>query len=121
MIGYLMVAATVILTVLGQFLIKWQVTAAGPLPDGLVGKLQFLWLLLLNPWVLFGLTSAFAASLTWMLALSKLPISVAYPFTAFSFVFVVLGGGALFAEPIGGAKIVGLCMIILGICLTSLK
>lgn len=121
MIGYLMVAATVLLTVLGQFVIKWQVGIAGPLPEGLAGKAQFLGQLLLTPWILFGLASAFAASLTWMLALTKLPISVAYPFTAFSFVFVVVGGGVLFAEPLGTAKIVGVCLIVLGICMTSLK
>lgn len=121
MTGYLLVAATVLFTVFGQLVIKWQVTTAGPLPAAFADKLQFLAHLLLNPWIIAGLLSAFAASLTWMLALSKLPLTVAYPFTAFSFVIVVLGGGYLFSEPVGLAKVAGLCLIVVGITLTSLK
>lgn len=121
MMGYLLVAATVLLTVFGQLVIKWQVAAAGPLPEGIAARAQFIAHLLANPWILAGLFAAFAASLAWMLALTKLPLTIAYPMTAMSFVIVVLGGGYLFSEPVGPAKIAGLCLIVLGIALASVK
>lgn len=119
--GYFFVALTVVLTVLGQFLIKWRVNEAGALPADLSGKILFMWGLLLNPWVVLGLASAFAASLCWMLAMTKLPLSHAYPFTAVTFFFVVLGGAWLFSEPLSAMKMIGLGLIVAGVVLMGVK
>jgi multidrug transporter EmrE-like cation transporter len=90
MLGYFFIAMTVVLTVYGQLVLKWQVSLAGALPDSFSGKLLFLGHSLLNPWILSGLGAAFAASLFWMLALKKLPLSTAYPFTATSFLLILM-------------------------------
>jgi multidrug transporter EmrE-like cation transporter len=121
MIGYLLVATTVLLTVYGQFVIKWQVAMAGPIPVGLYQKAIYIFHLLTNPWIASGLLAALVASVAWMLALTKLPLSVAYPFTAFAFVIVVLGSGVLFAEPISTAKMLGVCLIVAGIVVAGLN
>lgn len=113
--GYVYVALTVLLTVIGQFLIKWQVGLAGPLPLESRGKLLFLAHLMLKPWILTGLCAAFVASMFWMLAMTKLPLSQAYPFMASSFVLVIFGGAWLFLEPIGLGKILGTFLIIAGV------
>ena len=119
--GYFFVALTVLLTVLGQFLIKWRVNEAGPLPADLSGKIFFVGGLLLDPWVVLGLASAFAASLCWILAMTKLPLSHAYPFTAVAFVLVVLGGAWLFAEPVSATKMFGLGLIVAGMVLMGVE
>jgi multidrug transporter EmrE-like cation transporter len=119
--GYFFVALTVVLTVVGQFLIKWRVNEAGALPPDLHGKMLFVFDLLLNPWVILGLGSAFAASLCWMLAMTKLPLSHAYPFTAVSFVLVVLGGAWLFSEPLSLMKVVGVGLIVAGVALMGME
>lgn len=119
--GYFFVALTVLLTVLGQFLIKWRVNEAPPLSADRSGKILFIWELLLDPWVVLGLASAFAASLCWMLAMTKLPLSHAYPFTAFAFVLVVLGGAWLFGEPVSTMKMVGLGLIVAGVALMGIE
>ncbi|MGV8942512.1 hypothetical protein [Thermomonas sp.] len=121
MIGYLLVAITILLTVYGQFVIKWQVSMAGPVPGGLDQKMIYIFHLLTNPWIASGLLAAFVASVAWMLALTKLPLSVAYPFTALAFVIVVIGSGLLFAEPISPGKILGLCLIVAGIVVAGLN
>ena len=119
--AYFFVAMTVLLTVLGQFLIKWQVRLAGALPDSTIGKVHFIGGLMLRPWVLTGLAAAFVASLCWMLAMTRLPLSHAYPFTAAAFVLVVFGGAWLFSEPLGTLRIVGVGLIVAGVILTGLK
>ena len=119
--GYLFVALTVILTVAGQFLIKWQVGLAGKLPADFNGQLAFLTGLMLKPWILVGLASAFSASLCWMLAMTKLPLSQAYPFTAAAFVLVVFGGAWLFSEPLTLARIAGVGLIVVGVILTGIE
>ena len=75
--------------------------------------------LLLSPWVLAAFAAAFLASLSWMMAMTRLPLSEAYPLTALSFVVVVLGGAWLFAEPITPARIAGTGLIVAGLLLGS--
>lgn len=119
--GYIFVALTVVLTVVGQFLIKWRVNEAGALPVDLHGKFRFVLELMLNPWILLGLGSAFAASLCWMLAMTKLPLSHAYPFTAVAFVLVVLVGAWLFSEPLSAMKLCGVGLIVVGVALMGFE
>lgn len=113
--GYFFVAMTILLTVFGQFAVKWQVLRAGPLPVDFNARLNFLFHLLLSPWVISGLGAAFVASLFWMLALTKLPLSQAYPYMAASFVLVVFGGAWMFSEPLSAQRIVGLALICVGV------
>lgn len=119
MIGYFFVAMTVLLTVFGQLVLKWQVSATGPLPETFSGKIWYLVLALLNPWVLAGLGAAFAASLFWMLALKKLPLSTAYPFTASSFLLILLSATLFFGEPITIGKLAGTGLIVCGIAVMA--
>jgi len=120
MIGYFFVAMTVLLTVYGQLVLKWQIGAVGPLPESLAGKLAFLGHAMLNPWILSGLGAAFAASLFWMLALKKLPLSTAYPFTASSFLLVFAFAVLILGEPVTVGKMLGTLLIILGIVTMAL-
>jgi hypothetical protein len=48
-IGYIGVLITIVCTMYSQLVIKWQVNNAGELPLDNFGKLQFLFILLLNP------------------------------------------------------------------------
>lgn len=117
--GYLFVAITVLLTVYGQIVIKWQVGLVDQTSVAMSDPLAFYSRMLLNPWVLSGLFAAFAAALSWMAALSKLALSHAYPLTALSFVFVVVAGAALFAEPLGRMQVAGVILIMMGIGLVA--
>ena len=117
--GYLYIAATVLLTVYGQLVIKWRVGLAGIAPDSPGEKTLFLLRLVFTPWVFSGLAAAFLASVFWMAALTRFPLSHAYPFVAFTFVLVVGGGGLLFGEPIRWPTITGLALIVAGITIAS--
>lgn len=119
--SWLMVGATVLLTVYGQIVLKWQVGLAGPLPDTLTGKVAYLLNALCNPWILSGLAAAFAAALCWIMALGRLPLSHAYPFTALSIVLVVIAGTILFSESISATQRLGIAFVVLGIVLVSYR
>lgn len=118
--GYFFVALTVLLTVFGQLLIKWQVNLAGALPPNLHDKILFLVGLVFKPWMVIALCAGFAGTLCWMVALTKLQLSQAYPFTAITFVMVSLGGAWLFSEPLTLGRIAGAILIALGIILTAI-
>ena len=70
--GYFFIALMLALTLYGQIVIKWRVSLAGAFPADSAGQLAYVGKLLLSPWVLSGLFAAFAASVCWILALTKL-------------------------------------------------
>ena len=117
--SYFYVALTILFTVYGQIVIKWQAQLAGPLPAGILDKLCFLLRLTCNPWVLSGLAAAFLAALAWMAAMTRLPLSHAYPFVSFSFVLVLISSAVFFHEPLTWPKLVGMACIVAGIVIGS--
>jgi len=117
--GYVYIAMTILLTVYGQMVLKWQVGLAGPGPEGFPAKLYFLLGLLANPWILTGFVAAFAASLAWMGAMTKFELSHAYPFMSLNFVLVLLLAGVLFHEPMSTTKILGVALIVAGVVVGS--
>ncbi|HEX8874814.1 MAG TPA: EamA family transporter [Nitrosospira sp.] len=119
MTGYFYIFLTIAFTVYGQIVLKWQMIGVGDFPESSLDKALFLLRLLLNPWVMSGFLAAFAASLAWMAAMTKLELSHAYPFMSLNFVFVIILSSLIFQETITPPKIVGLGLIILGIVVGS--
>ena len=114
-IAYALVLATVALTVYGQFALKWQVMRSPPMPRGAHAITSYVVDLLLTPLVISGLAAAFLASICWMLALTRLPLSHAYPMTSLTLVLVVVGSAWLLGEPVGGVRMAGVALIAVGI------
>lgn len=121
MINHIYILLTILFTVYGQIVIKWQVSSAGAMPASLIPKLNFILGLLLNPWVISGYLGALLASLAWMAAVSKFPLSYAYPFMSFAFVLVLFLSSIFFREPITTAKSLGMALIVSGIIIGSQK
>jgi multidrug transporter EmrE-like cation transporter len=117
--SYLLIGLTILLTVYGQIVIKWQVNIAGAAPDGMYDKAMFVAGLLPNIWVVSALAAALLASLTWIAAISRLELSHAYPFTSLSFVLIMLLSGFLFNEPITVSKLLGTGLVVAGIIVGS--
>jgi multidrug transporter EmrE-like cation transporter len=113
--SYVYVACTVLLTVYGQLVIKWQVAGAGSLPAETADKVWFLANLLVNPWIMSALAAALLAAVSWMAAMTKLDLSHAYPFLSAVFVLVPLASVLLFHEPVTAPKVIGLALIVAGI------
>jgi drug/metabolite transporter (DMT)-like permease len=116
--SYVYVAATVLLTVYGQLIVKWQVGDTARLADP-SQRAAFLLALLANPWVLSALAAAFAAALCWMLAMVKLELSHAYPFVSLSFVLVLFLSALFFGELLTWQKVAGVALIVGGVALGS--
>ena len=117
--GMIYVFLTVLLTVYGQLVIKWQVKTQGALPAQFSDKLIYLLHLLLNLWMISALFAAFLAALSWMAAMTKLELSYAYPFMSLSFVLVFGLSIIIFHESLTLLKLLGLALIILGVIVSG--
>lgn len=116
--AYIFILLTILLTAYGQLMLKWQVSLH---PQALSTPFSFVALasLLLKPWVVSAFVAAFGASLCWMAAISRLPLSKAYPFTALSFPLIAVLAAWLFSESFDGYKLVGTAFIIAGVIVLS--
>lgn len=113
--AWVYVGASLVLTVYGQLVVKWQVLRRGHLPNTLGGKVDFFTGLLLNPWVLSVMLSTFIAALCWMAAMTHLELSKAYPFAAVSFILVLILSGVFFGEAVTPAKTIGVALVVTGL------
>lgn len=109
------ILSTVLFTVYSQLIMRWQVTAAGPLPVDTSGKVGYILNLMLSPWVLSGIVATFLAGVSWMMAMTKFEISYAYPFVSLNYILVLAAGFLLFNEAISVTKLAGIALVILGI------
>ena len=110
---------SVLFTVYGQLVVKWQVGKAGALPATIGEKISFLAHLVLNPWILSAMAAGFFALLSWLGAMTKFELSYAYPFMSLAFVFVLILSVVLFHESLSGPKVLGVVLIIAGIAVAS--
>jgi undecaprenyl phosphate-alpha-L-ara4N flippase subunit ArnE len=69
----------------------------------------------LNPVTIAGLAVYFMAALLYILALKRIPLSIAYPSIAVSYVAVALAAHYLWGEPFGLQQITALALITGGI------
>ena len=117
--AYLYVAITVVCTAYGQMIVKWQTSKAGVFPGSNSERLDYLFGLITNPWMLTSLAATGVAAAAWIAALSHLELSKAYPFIAASFIIVLVLSGIFFDESITAVKLLGAFLIVAGLVLGS--
>jgi len=118
--AYGFVFITIVFTIFGQLVIKWQASMAGVPPEDWRGRAQFLYAIAINPWIVCGLFSAVIAAVAWILAMTKLPINVAYPLVALTFPCVVVLSHVLFGEELTLLRLIGIALIVVGVSIVNL-
>ena len=116
---YLYILGTILFTVYGQIVLKWQVSRLGPLPPALGSKFAVLARLLVNPWVMSCILAGLLAFLCWIAALTRFQLTYAYPFVSVTFALVLLLGALFFGEALTLAKVAGVSLIVLGVIIGS--
>ena len=101
-------AVAVVVSILGQAMLK----AGAGASDFMVQVLDRRTLLGL---VLYGTSALF-----YIVALRRIPMSVALPSTAMSYVAAALIGHLVFAEPLGGQQVAAITLIAAGVVLLAL-
>jgi drug/metabolite transporter (DMT)-like permease len=101
----------------GQILMKGGLRQLGerPAPAVVLRALVSNWL------VLSGFACYGVSSILYLLAISRLDVSYAYPMVALSYVMVAVVAWRLFDESIPPLRVVGLVVIMLGVLLMALS
>jgi multidrug transporter EmrE-like cation transporter len=110
---------TIFAAVYSQLIVKWRVGEAGPLPSTLGERVKFVAALLCDPWIITGILATFLSGVSWMIAMTKVELSYAYPFIGLVFVLILISSSIFFHEAITTSKIIGVVLVIVGILVVS--
>jgi drug/metabolite transporter (DMT)-like permease len=117
--GHIYILLTLLLTVYGQLVLKWQMGQAGPMPAEIWDKLLFLFKQFLNPWIISGFVSAFLASLAWMAAMTRFELNYAYPFMSLAFIIVMVLSVLFFQEQLTLNRVIGTLLVVGGLMVVT--
>ena len=113
------VVVAVLLNVLAQYLLKFSASIRDPINGNMMDVVSGLFKVVFTPTCFLGLFAGLLASMFWILALNKLPLTIVYPFTALGFIAIMAVGFIVFKEPFTLAKIAGMSFILIGIAFIS--
>lgn len=117
--GHVLILGTIAFTVYGQLILKQQMAGLPPLPSGFAAFPELVRLILTRPLIFSGLAAAFVASLFWMAAIQRFPLSYAYPFMSLTYVLVFGLAYFFFGDAMNASKIGGLFLICTGVALIA--
>ncbi len=110
---YLLLGVNIILGVVGQFCMKFGVNKIGGLEE--LGLVKFMTTAVFSPFVILGLGLYGFSAFLWLILLSKLDLSVAYPALSLGYVLVLLVSALFFGEQVSLIRFGGVFLIMLGI------
>lgn len=114
-----LVLAGVLLNATAQLLLKAGTNRVGEFAYSLANLVPIGSKLALSPYIAGGLACYVVSVVVWILALSRVPVSVAYPMLSIGYVVNALAAWALFGESLGAQKMVGIAFIVAGVFLVA--
>jgi multidrug transporter EmrE-like cation transporter len=109
----------VLLNAVAQLLLKAGARSIAGLPFSIDSAWTIAERLALNPPILAGLLCYAVSVVVWILALSRVEVSIAYPMLSIGYVVNAIAAWLLFAEALSPARIAGIGVIIAGVWLVA--
>ncbi|MCB0839240.1 MAG: multidrug resistance protein [Bacteroidetes bacterium] len=116
-IGIIYLLIDIIISVIAQLILKKAMVNIGEF-DPEAGILNY-GLSFLNFQVILGLGLYGLGMVFWLLCLTKLDLSFAYPAATLQYIFIFLGAWIIFEESISHLRLAGLAVICLGVIIMS--
>lgn len=113
----LIIFLTVTLNAFGQLFLKSGANIIGPITTE--SNIVEIIASALNLYIILGLITYVLSISAWIVALSRVDVSIAYPMLSFGYVIVTIAAWVLFNEPISLMKVLALSIIVLGIVLLA--
>ena len=118
-LGFLLILGTIAATVAGQLLAKKGVLQVGASPAHLALIPRFLLRIFTNVYVLCGVACGAIAAMCWTVALSRIELSVAYPFLGLGLVLVLVFSGLFFGEAVPLNRWLGVLIVCVGLVIAA--
>ena len=111
------VFASVFLNVLGQLCVKKGALLKGPLDFHPNRLLWMIYTIFSSPYIIVGFLLYLISALFWIIALSRIDLSYAYPVLSLGYILIMFLSHWLFQEHLSALRIVGTLSVVIGLCL----
>lgn len=118
-VAFALILTGVLLNAAAQLLLKAGVTRIGEFEFALANVGPVGVSLVRNPYIILGMMCYAASLVVWIMALSRVPVSIAYPMLSIGYVVNALAAWWLFGEGLAMQKLVGIGFIIIGVYLVA--
>jgi multidrug transporter EmrE-like cation transporter len=109
----------VLLNAAAQLLLKAGTNRVGEFAFSLDNVVPIGAKLVANPPILAGLACYVVSVVVWILGLSRVPVSIAYPMLSVGYIVNAFAAWMLFGESITAQKLVGIGFIVIGVYLVA--
>lgn len=118
-VSFSLVLAGVLLNAAAQLLLKAGTNRIGEFAFSLENLVPVGARVATSPPILAGLACYAVSVVVWIMALSRVPVSVAYPMLSIGYIVNALAAWALFGESLAAQKLVGIGFIVVGVFLVA--
>jgi len=113
--AFALVMTGVLLNAVAQLALKASVSDTGIISLDMQSLMSSAVSLATNLWLWVGLICYGVSVVVWILALSRVDVSIAYPMLSIGYIVNAIAASHLFNEPLGIGKVVGIGIIIVGV------
>jgi multidrug transporter EmrE-like cation transporter len=117
--SFLLILTGVLLNAGAQLLLKTGTTRIGHFEFSTQNIVPIGWQLATQPHILGGLCCYVVSVVVWIMALSRVPVSIAYPLLSIGYIVNAFAAWHLFGEPLSSQKMLGIGFIVLGVWLVA--
>jgi multidrug transporter EmrE-like cation transporter len=118
-VTFALILTGVMLNAAAQLLLKAGTNAVGQFEFSAANLIPVGWRLATEPHIAGGLACYVISVVVWIMGLSRVPVSVAYPMLSLGYVVNALAAWYLFGEVISAQKVAGISVIIIGVWLVA--
>lgn len=109
----------VLLNAAAQLLLKAGTNAVGHFEFSLDNLLPVGMKIAFQPYIMGGMACYAISLVVWIMGLSRVPVSVAYPMLSVGYVLNAVAAWYLFGESLSAQKLIGIGFIVLGVVLVT--
>lgn len=117
--AFYLILTGVLLNAFAQLALKASVAEMGPLSVSIKTFWPVIFSLMEQVWFWVGLFCYGVSVFIWILALSRVDVSIAYPMLSIGYVVNAVAAWSLFGENLNLEKIIGIGIIIIGVIVLS--
>jgi multidrug transporter EmrE-like cation transporter len=114
-----LIVSGVALNAAAQILLKMGMIQVGAFALDITGVLAAAGRVATSPFILAGLASYVISVAIWLVVLSRVDVSVAYPMVSLGYVFTVVIARFVFQEPVTPLRLLGVLVVCTGIILIA--
>jgi len=112
--------AGVLLNSAAQLLLKAGAKGVGAVSLGSVSSaFAAAWAAATQPWIMVGLLCYFISAGLWIVALTRVDVTVAYPMLSLGYVIAAVLAWQIFGEQLTAARILGITIILIGVAVLA--